>query len=433
MNTSRKAKRIKGESHSIRDIELQRVVITGMGVLTPIGNTVEEYWGNLIAGCSGVERITKFDPSDFSSQIAGEVKGFQPLDYMDRKDARRMDIFAQYAVAVAKMAVADAGLDLSNEDPERIGVVVGSGIGGIGTWERQYKTLLEKGPMRLSPFFIPMMIIDMAPGQVAIALNAKGPNYSTVSACASGAHAIGDSFRILQRGDADVMITGGAEASITPLSMAGFCTAKALSTRNHAPQEASRPFDAQRDGFIMGEGAGTIILETLDHARKRKARIYAELVGLGMTDDAHHMTAPSPNGEGAAKAMELALRDGGIRPEEVDYINAHGTSTPFNDSTETKAIKSVFGEYSYKVPISATKSMVGHLLGAAGATELIATVKSIQESILHPTINYQYRDPDCDLDYVPNRARPKEVKIALSNSFGFGGHNVCLALRKFAG
>jgi len=403
-----------------------------MGVLTPIGNTVGEYWGNLIAGCSGVERITKFDPGDFSSQIAGEVKGFQPLDYMDRKDARRMDTFAQYAVAVAKMAVADAGLDLSNEDPERIGVVVGSGIGGIGTWERQYKTLLEKGPMKLSPFFIPMMIIDMAPGQVAIALNAKGPNYSTVSACASGAHAIGDSFRILQRGDADVMITGGAESSITPLSMAGFCTAKALSTRNHAPQEASRPFDAQRDGFIMGEGAGAIILETLDHARKRKARIYAELVGLGMTDDAHHMTAPSPNGEGAAKAMELALRDGGIRPEEVDYINAHGTSTPFNDSTETKAIKRVFGEYSYKVPISATKSMVGHLLGAAGATELIATVKSIQESILHPTINYQYRDPDCDLDYVPNRARPKEVKIALSNSFGFGGHNVCLALRKFA-
>jgi len=432
LNISRITKRIKGKPRSNRDIEFQRVVITGMGVLTPIGNTVGEYWGNLIAGRSGVERITKFDPGDFSSQIAGEVKGFQPLDYMDRKDARRMDTFAQYAVAVAKMAVADAGLDLSNEDPERIGVVVGSGIGGIGTWERQYKTLLEKGPMKLSPFFIPMMIIDMAPGQVAIALNAKGPNYSTVSACASGAHAIGDSFMILQRGDADVMITGGAESSITPLSMAGFCTAKALSTRNHAPQEASRPFDAQRDGFIMGEGAGAIILETLDHARKRKARIYAELVGLGMTDDAHHMTAPSPNGEGAAKAMELALRDGGIRPEEVDYINAHGTSTPFNDSTETKAIKRVFGEYSYKVPISATKSMVGHLLGAAGATELIATVKSIQESILHPTINYQYRDPDCDLDYVPNRARPKEVKIALSNSFGFGGHNVCLALRKFA-
>lgn len=433
MSTSRRIKKNSGELRSPKDIELQRVMITGMGALTPIGNTVEEYWKNLIAGRSGVARIAKFDPGEFSSQIAGEVKGFQPLDYMDRREARRMDTFAQYAVSVAKMAVEDAGLDLADEDPERIGVVVGSGIGGIETWERQYKILLEKGPMRLSPLFIPMMIIDMAPGQVAIALNAKGPNYSTVSACASGAHAIGDSFRILQRGDADVMITGGAEASITPLSMAGFCTAKALSTRNHSPEEASRPFDAQRDGFVMGEGAGAIVLESLDHALKRKARIYAELVGLGMTDDAHHITAPSPDGEGAAKAMELALRDGGIRPEEVDYINAHGTSTPFNDSTETKAIKSLFGENSYKVPISATKSMVGHLLGAAGATELIATVKSIQESILHPTINYQYPDPDCDLDYVPNQARKKEVKVALSNSFGFGGHNVCLAVMRFEG
>ncbi len=404
-----------------------------MGALTPIGNTVEEYWRNLVAGRSGVTKITKFDPDGFSSQIAGEVKGFQPLDYMDKKDARRMDTFAQYAVAAAKMAVADARLDLSAEDPEKIGVVVGSGIGGIGTWERQYKILLEKGPMRLSPFFIPMMIIDMAPGQVAIALNARGPNYSTVSACASGAHAIADSFRILQRGEAEVMITGGAEASITPLSIAGFCTAKALSTRNDAPQEASRPFDAQRDGFVVGEGAGVLVLETLEHALQREAKIYAELVGLGMTDDAYHITAPAPNGEGAAKAMELALKDGDTKPEEVDYINAHGTSTPFNDRTETMAIKSVFGEHSYRLSISATKSMVGHLLGATGATELIATVKSIEESIIHPTINYQYEDPECDLDYVPNRARKKEVKVALSNSFGFGGHNVCLAVRKFVG
>jgi len=433
LNTSRRIKRDRVNPPLQEENGSQRVVITGMGVLTPLGNTVEEYWENLKAGRSGVTRITKFDPSEFSSQIAGEVRGFQPLDYMDRKDARRMDTFAQYAVAVAKMAVADAKLDLSAEDPERIGVVVGSGIGGIGTWERQYKILLEKGPMRLSPFFIPMMIIDMAPGQVAIAINAKGPNYSTVSACASGAHAIGNSFRILQRGEADVMITGGAEASITPLSVAGFCTAKALSTRNDAPQEASRPFDAQRDGFVMGEGAGALILETLDHALQRKARIYAELAGLGMTDDAHHITAPSPDGEGAAKAIELALRDGGIRPTEVDYINAHGTSTPFNDRTETKAIKLVFGEHSYKVPISSTKSMVGHLLGATGATELVATVKSIQESVIHPTLNYEYQDPDCDLDYVPSRSRRQEVKVALSNSFGFGGHNVCLALRRFEG
>lgn len=408
-----------------------RVVITGLGAITPIGLSVEEYWQSLRAGRGGVERVTKFDVEEFPTQIAAEVKEFDPLDFLDKREAKRMDPFVQYAAAATKMAVEDAELNLEKEDPNQIGVVLGSGIGGIEVWESQHKILIEKGVKKVSPFFIPMMIIDMAPGQIAIMFGARGPNYATVSACASSAHAIGDSLRIIQRGEAEVMITGGAEATITPLAMAGFCSARALSTRNDEPKKASRPFDAQRDGFIMGEGAGVIILESLSHAKRRGARIYAELVGFGMSDDAHHITAPAPNGAGAAMAMTLALRDANLQPDEVDYINAHGTSTPFNDRTETEAIKSVFGDHAYRVPISATKSMIGHLLGASGAAELIASIKSIEDSVLHPTINYQFPDPECDLDYVPNEARRAEVEVALSNSFGFGGHNASLVIRKF--
>jgi len=410
------------------------VVVTGMGVISPVGNTLAEYWESLVSGRSGVSRVTRFDASNFPTKIAAEVKGFNPEDFMDRKDVRRTDVFVQYGIAAARQAVEDAGLDLDRIELERFGVIIGSGIGGIETFEQQHLTLLEKGPGRVSPFFIPMMIADMAAGQISMVLGARGPNFATVSACASGAHAIGEAFRVLQKGDADVVLCGGTEAAITPLGMAGFCSMKAMSTRDIEPERASRPFDRERDGFVMGEGAGMVILETLEHARARGAKkIYACMSGYGATADAHHVTAPSPDGEGAARAMKLALADAGLRPADVDYINAHGTSTPLNDKYETKAVKTVFGEHAHRLAVSSTKSMTGHLLGAAGGIEFIACVMAITTSTLPPTINYENPDPECDLDYVPNAARKREVRAALSNSLGFGGHNVTLAVTRFDG
>jgi len=412
-------------------VPLSRVVVTGMGALTPVGNSVEEFWKSLKDGVSGISRVTRFDPSRFTSQIVGEVKDFDATKYMEKKEARRMDLVQQYAVASAREAFDHSGLGSDSFDPERAGVVVGSGIGGIETFEKQHANLLNQGPGRVSPFFIPMMIIDLCAGLISMRFNFKGPNYATVSACASGAHAIADGFKIIQRGEADVMITGGSEAAITPTALAGFCSARALSTRNDEPHKASRPFDKERDGFVMGEGAGIVILESLEHAQKRGARIFAEIVGVGQTADAYHMTAPAPGGEGAIRAMRLALQDAGLDAEAVAYINAHGTSTDLNAAPETQAIKVAFGERARKIPVNSTKSMVGHLLGAGGAVELIATIKSIQEGILHPTVNYEFPDPECDLDYVPNQMRKVEVNAAISNSFGFGGHNICIAVSKF--
>jgi 3-oxoacyl-[acyl-carrier-protein] synthase II len=412
-------------------IPANRVVVTGMGVISPVGNSLEEFWKNLKDGVSGIDRVSRFDPSQFSSQIVGEVKGFDASKYMEKKEARRMDLVQQYAVASALQAFEQSGLGSDSLDPEKAGVVVGSGIGGIETFEKQHAILLNQGPNRVSPFFIPMMIIDLCAGLISMRFNFKGPNYATVSACSSGAHAIADAFKIIQRGEADVMITGGTEASITPVSLAGFCSARALSTRNDQPQKASRPFDKERDGFVMSEGAGTLILESLDHAQRRGAKIFAEVVGVGSTADAYHITAPAPGGEGAIRAMRLALKDAGVDTDSVDYINAHGTSTDLNDSTETQAIKAVFGERAARIPVNSTKSMIGHLLGAGGAAELVATIKSIEEGILHPTINYEFPDPECDLDYVPNRMRKADLDVALSNSFGFGGHNITVAVRKF--
>ncbi len=412
-------------------IPLNRVVITGMGAITPVGNSVEELWKNLKDGISGIDRVSRFDPSQFSTQIVGEVKGFDASKYMEKKEARRMDLVQQYAVACAQQAFDQSGLRSDSLDPERAGVVVGSGIGGIETFEKQHAILLNQGPNRVSPFFIPMMIIDMCAGLISMRFNFKGPNYAIVSACSSGAHAIADAFSIIQRREADVMITGGSEASITPTSLAGFCSARAISTRNDEPQKASRPFDKERDGFVMSEGAGILILESLNHAQKRGAKIFAEILGVGMTADAYHITAPAPGGEGAIRAMKLALKDAGIESDSVDYINSHGTSTDLNDLTETLAIKVVFGEKAKKIPVNSTKSMIGHLLGAGGAVELIATIQSIEEGVLHPTINYEFPDPECDLDYVPNQMRKVNVDVALSNSFGFGGHNISIAVRKF--
>jgi 3-oxoacyl-[acyl-carrier-protein] synthase II len=412
-------------------IPLRRVVVTGMGVLTPIGNSLEEFWTNAKSGVPGITRVSRFDPSQFSTQIVGEVKDFDPFAYMEKKEARRMDPVQQYAVASAQQAFEQSGLSSDSLEPERAGVVVGSGIGGIETFEKQHTILLNQGPGRVSPFFIPMMIIDLCAGLVSIRFNFKGPNFATVSACSSGAHAIADAFKIIQRGEADVMITGGSEASITPASLAGFCSARALSARNQEPEKASRPFDKERDGFVMSEGAGMLVLESLEHAQKRGAKIFAEMVGVGCTADAYHITAPAPGGEGAIRAMRLALKDAGLKPDSVDYINAHGTSTDLNDITETQAIKAVFGERVKKIPVSSTKSMVGHLLGAGGAVELIATVMSIEEGVIHPTINYEFPDPDCDLDYVPNQMRKADVRVAMSNSFGFGGHNIAIAVGKF--
>jgi 3-oxoacyl-[acyl-carrier-protein] synthase II len=412
-------------------VDKTRVVITGLGAVTPLGNTAEEFWASLIQGKSGIGPITRFDSTGFATRIAGEVKGFDALKFVDKKDDRKLDLYLKYALACAVMAVEDAGLDLAKEDGNRFGVLVGSGIGGLSTLLDSHKVLLDKGPDRVSPFFIPMLIINMASGLISMRFGARGPNSSVVTACATGNHAIGDAMRIIQRGDADMMIAGGAEAIIIPLTIAGFCQMKAMSTRNEEPTKASRPFDAERDGFVCGEGGGLVVLESLEHAQRRDARIYAEVVGYGMTGDAHHMTAPDPEGDGAARAMAAALRDAALQPPEVGYINAHGTSTPYNDKFETIAIKRVFGEHARRLPVSSTKSMTGHLLGAAGGIEAIATTLTIYHGILPPTINYEKPDPDCDLDYVPNQARKQDVEVALSNAFGFGGTNAILAFRKY--
>ncbi|PRR69154.1 beta-ketoacyl-ACP synthase II [Neomoorella humiferrea] len=408
----------------------QRVVITGLGAITPVGTGKDNFWQALVAGKSGIGPITRFDAGEMPVRFAGEVKDFDPGLFFDRKEARRMDRFAQYAVAAARMAVEDAKLDLEREDRDRIGVIFATGIGGMETFEEQTRVLMEKGPNRVSPFFVPMMIANMAAGQISIHLGVRGVNFTVVNACASGANAIGEAFRTLQRGDADVIITGGSEASVTPLTVAGFAAMKALSTRNDAPERASRPFDRGRDGFVLGEGAGVMVLETLEHAVARGAAIYAEIVGYGCTADAYHITAPAPDGAAASRAMTLALEDAGLKPEEIDYINAHGTSTELNDRQETLAIKKVFGEHAYRLAISSTKSMTGHLLGAAGAVELVATALTVHTGVIHPTINYEEPDPECDLDYVPNAARQQEIRAAISNSFGFGGHNVTIALRR---
>lgn len=406
--------------------------MTGMGVVTSLGRDLETFWNNLCAGVSGVSRIESFDASSLPTQIAAEIKDFDPEAFMDRKEVRRTDRFVQFAVAAAKLALEDAGLRIGdNADPERVGVVIGSGIGGLATWEEQHLALLEKGPRKVSPFFIPMMIANMASGQVSIMTGAKGPNTAPVTACATGTHAVGDSFRLIQRGEADCMIAGGSEAAIRPIGMAGFCAARAMSTRNEEPEKASRPFDADRDGFVMGEGAGVLILESLEHALGRGARIYAELVGYGMSADAHHVTEPSPGGEGAARCMRRALEDAGVRPEDVGYINAHGTSTPVGDIAETQAIKRVFGEHAYRLAVSSTKSMTGHLLGAAGAVEAIITCLTLYRGVIPPTINLDRPDPACDLDYVPHRARAADLRVAMSNSFGFGGHNATVVFRRF--
>jgi beta-ketoacyl-acyl-carrier-protein synthase II len=409
----------------------RRVVVTGQGVVTPLGSDVETFWKRLTAGESGIGPVTRFDTSRYDTRFAGEVKDFKPEEYMDRKDIRRADLFVQFAIGGAGQAVKQAGIQLDAIDPDRYGVIVGSGIGGIATFEDQHRTLLEKGPSRVSPFFIPMMISDMASGQVSIQFGAKGPNYCTVSACSSGAHAVGDAYRIIQHDEADIMICGGAEAPVTPVSFAGFCSMKAMSTRNDEPLRASRPFDADRDGFVMGEGAGIVVLEELEHAKKRGVKILAEVVGYGATGDAHHMTAPAPEGEGAARAMRAAIHDSGLPLETFGYLNAHGTSTPLNDKFETQAIKSVFGTRSRGLAVSSTKSMTGHLLGAAGGLETIICVLALERQKLPPTINYEKPDPDCDLDYVPNTARAVELQAALSNSLGFGGHNVTLALSRY--
>lgn len=411
----------------------RRVVVTGLGVVSPVGNSPGETWSAFQEGRSGISGITLFDASKYPSRIAGEVRGFDPSVYMGPKERKHSDRFVQFAVASAKQAVEDAKLDMPKEDPARIGVWIGTGMGGLATIEDGYRDLQAKGVDRIRPFFIPMIICNMAPGQVSISLGAKGPNSCTVSACASSAHAIGDAYRIIQRGEADVMVAGGSECAITLLGVAGFCALKALSTRNDEPETASRPFDATRDGFVIAEGAAMVILEELERARARGAKIYGEVIGYGMTADAYHITAPDPEGKGAAGAMAEALKSAGVKPHEISYINAHGTSTQLNDKTETKAIKEVFGEAARKIPVSSIKSMTGHLLGAAGAIEFLACCKAIEEQILPPTINYRHPDPFCDLDYVPNEARSAKVRTCLSNSLGFGGHNVSLIVRKYEG
>jgi len=411
---------------------MRRVVVTGLGAVTPIGTGVEKFWNNLIAGVSGIDIIKRFDPVELglSVHIAGEVKDFEPERYFDKKEVQKVSDFIKFAVAAAEEAIKDSGLLESKFDPYRVGVIVGTGIGGLRDIEEQQKVLMEKGPKRVSPFFIPYGISNMASGLIAMRFGLKGPNYCVVSACATGNHAIGDGMRLIQRGDIDVAIVGGCESAITPLGVAGFASMRALSTRNHEPQKASRPFDKDRDGFVMGEGAGILVLEEYEHAKARGAKIYAELVGYGATDDAYHITAPCTDGEGAYMCMKLALEDGGVKPEQVQYINAHGTSTPLNDRVETYAIKRLFGEHAYRLKISSNKSMIGHLLGAAGAVEAVATVKTIQTGIIPPTINLENPDPECDLDYVPNKAIEYPVEYALSNSFGFGGTNASLLFRK---
>lgn len=409
-----------------------RVVITGMGAITPIGTGKDAFWNALLEGKNGISRITRFDPTEYKAQIAGEVKDFDPADYMDKKESKRVDRYAQFAIAAAKLAIEDAKLDLEKEDLERIGTFVGSGIGGIETMHGQYEKLFDKGPSKISPFFIPMMIGNMAAGHVSIAFGLKGPSSCVVTACATGTNNIGDAFKVIQRGDADVMVAGGTEASISGAAVAGFCSMKALCTdHNDDPEHASRPFDANRSGFIMGEGAGLVVLESLEHAEARGAHIYAELVGYGSNSDAFHITQPAPHGEMAAKCMQKALKDAGLEPSDIDYINAHGTSTHFNDLTETEAIKTVWGEGAKKLSVSSIKSMTGHLLGAAGGVECIATVLAVANDMLPPTINYETPDEGLDLDYVPNKAKAKTVRAALSNNLGFGGHNACIVIKKY--
>lgn len=408
----------------------KRVVVTGMGAVTPLGSTVDQLWSHLIAGKSGIDFITKVNKDDFPAKVAGEVKDFDPLLYMDKKESKRMDLFTQYAVGAAKMAVEDAKLTIDETNAEQVGVWVGSGIGGMGTYEEQFRNFLDKGYRRVSPFFVPMLIPDMAAGQISIQLGAKGINSCTVTACATGTNSIGDAFKVIERGDAEVMIAGGAEAPLTNMAFAGFSTARALSF-NDDPQTASRPFDKNRDGFVMGEGAGILVLESLDSALARGAHIYAEIAGYGSTADAYHITAPAPEGEGAQRSMKQAIKDAGLVPDDVDYINAHGTSTAFNDKFETTAVKAVFQDHAYQLLMSSTKSMTGHLLGAAGGVEAIASIKAIETGIVPPTINYETPDPDCDLDYVPNQARERTIDVALSNSLGFGGHNASLVFKKY--
>jgi 3-oxoacyl-[acyl-carrier-protein] synthase II len=408
-------------------------VITGIGLVTPLGVGAQKNWEALLRGESGIGPVTRFDISRFATRFAGEIKGFDPLPFIEKKEVRKMDLFIQYAIVAAQLAVEDSGIAPAALEGDRTGVCVGSGIGGIGSIEETHKVLLEKGPDRVSPFFLIQTIINEAAGQISIKFRAKGPNTATVTACSTGTHAIGDSFRMIARGEADIMFAGGAEAPITPLGMAGFCALKALSERNDEPAKASRPFDARRDGFVIGEGAGIVLLEDLEHALARGARIYAEVSGYGMSSDAYHVTAPAPDGDGAIRVMLRALADADARPEDVGYINAHGTSTPFNDKTETLAIKKVFGEHALKIGVSSTKSMMGHLLGAAGGVEAGITALCLKHQIMTPTINYEFPDPDCDLDYVPNAARPAEIVCALSNSFGFGGTNGALLFRRFDG
>ena len=409
----------------------RRVVITGLGAITPIGIGKTEFWQGLIAGKNGIDRVQSFDVSEFPTQIGAEVKNFDPAMFFDKKESRRMDRFGQFALAAAKLAVEDAELDVKKIDKTRAGVSVGSGIGGIQTIQEQIEVLKTKGPRRVSPFLVPMLIANIASGYISIEFGFQGPNATIVTACATGTHSIGEAFNMIRAGMADVMVAGGAEAAFVPIAFAGFCSMRAMSTRNDDPARASRPFDAQRDGFVMGEGAGVVILEELGHALKRGARIYAEVAGYGLSSDAYHITAPDPEGKGAALCMSMALQDAQMNPEEVDYINAHGTSTPLNDKIETMAIKQVFGEHAYKLAISSTKSMIGHLLGAAGSVEAIACALTLAHQVIPPTINYENPDPECDLNYVPNKAQKRKIKVALSNSFGFGGTNATLILKQF--
>ena len=411
----------------------RRVVVTGVGVVTPVGNNIEDTWNNLVAGKSGAAPITYFDTTHFDTKFACEIKGFDPLKYMDRKLVQRVDLFTQFALASSQMAVDDSGINFSIMDPLRTGVVFGSGIGGMWTYHKEQTKLYEKNgdPDRISPFFIPMLIADIAAGRISMRYGLKGPNYATISACSTSAHSISDSFMLIQRGNADVMVTGGSEAVICPMGVGGFNAMKALSTRNDAPEKASRPFDKNRDGFVMGEGGGTLLLEELEHAKSRGAKVYAELVGIGLTADAHHITDPAPGGEGVVNAVRIALDDAGLKPEDIDCVNAHGTSTPPNDKNETAAIKTVFGKHAYEIPVHSIKSMVGHLLGAAGAVESIISVLTIKNGIVPPTINYETPDPECDLNYVPNTALKKEIKTVLCDNSGFGGHNTALIFKKY--
>ncbi len=409
----------------------KRVVITGIGAITPIGNNAVDYWNALLAGKSGITKVTAFDASDYATQIAGEVKGFEPGNYMDKKEARRMDRFTQFAVACSRMALDDAKIDLEKIDRDRAGTIIGTGIGGMETLHDQYKVLFEKGPNRISPFFVPMMIANMASGLTSITFGLQGPCLTVVTACATGTNSIGEALRIIQHGDADIMVCGGTEATISPAALAGFCSMKAMSTRNDDPEKASRPFEAGRNGFVMGEGCGVVILEELEHAKARGAKIYAELAGYGTNADAFHITAPAPEGTQQAKVMALAIKDAGLTPADVDYINAHGTSTPLNDKNESLAIKALFGDRAKKIAVSSTKSMTGHLLGAAGGIECIACALTVQNDTIHPTINYENPDPELDLDYVPNKARKQVVNVAISNSFGFGGHNATILVKKY--